>query len=407
MKNPIFSKNSKLQLKNIDYQKSYPEILEPYKVLKIPYNASKNETKLSFRLQLSNTNRSSTCLAYEMICNKTNFIKIDDTKYKVKKKDQFYYVHVGGLEELKTILEKNPNLIHVKDNYNRSLLYIAARNGYINICNYLLKKGAKINEVQGSGSTPLHGASYYGNELVVQLLLQYGADTNIKNKFSNFAIDESKNDLISKNIKDFGEDIINILLNKLNKNNWSQGMRILKRNGNIIGKKILRNQNLYKMKNIKTEWILCWHGTHFNALESIMEVGLVAAGTKLKNGIELEPKDNHISRFYPVDGIDDWAKAVFVSPSILYAFDACYSERIYSEGERWGILVETRVKPYSFISRENTVKNYKLSENEPSNIEYRVECSENVVVTSIVFVKCSYIENNKNYLYLTSLFKNF
>ena len=160
-----------------------------------------------------------------------------------------------------------------------------------------------------------------------------------------------------------------------------QGMRILKRNGNIIGKKILRNQNLYKLKNIKTEWILCWHGTHFNALESIMEVGLVAAGTKLKNGIELEPKDNHISRFYPVDGIDDWAKAVFVSPSILYAFDACYSERIYSEGERWGILVETRVKPYSFISRENTVKNYKLSENEPPNIEYRVECSENVVVT--------------------------
>ena len=89
MKNPIFSKNSNLQLKNIDYQKSYPEILEPYKVLKIPYNASINETKLSFRLQLSNTNRSSTCLAYEMICNKTNFIKIDDTKYKVKKRTNF------------------------------------------------------------------------------------------------------------------------------------------------------------------------------------------------------------------------------------------------------------------------------------------------------------------------------
>ena len=62
-------------------------------------------------------------------------------------------------------------------------------------------------------------------------------------------------------------------------------MRILKRNGNIIGKKILRNQNLNQMKNIKTEWILCWHGTHFNALESIMEVGLVAAGTKLKSGM--------------------------------------------------------------------------------------------------------------------------
>ena len=85
-----FNENLKLELKNIDYVNKYPEILDPYKVLKISHNPSKKETKLAFKKQLSNTNRSSTCLAYEMICNSTNFIKIDNTfMYKVKKKINF------------------------------------------------------------------------------------------------------------------------------------------------------------------------------------------------------------------------------------------------------------------------------------------------------------------------------
>ena len=149
------------------------------------------------------------------------------------------------------------------------------------------------------------------------------------------------------------------------------------------------------------------HGTHYNALYSIMENGLIAAGSKLKSGLELEPKDNHISRYMPVNEIEDWAKAIFVSPSILYAFDACYSERIYSEGERWGILIETKVRPYSYFAGGSTVKNYKLSENEPQDVEYRVPSSQDVVVLSIVFARCSYIDNHKNYLNISSAFKNF
>jgi len=381
----------------------YPEILEPYKVLKIPNNASKQMTKSAFRRNLANTNRSSTCLAYEMICSKEKFTKIgEEPKYKVKNKDQFYYVHVGYLEGLKKFVDHDPSLINKKDHMGRSLLYLAARNGYIDICFYLLQKGANINDTQGSGSTPLHGASFYGNDLVVQLLLQYGADTKIKNNFSHYAFDESKNTSISKNIKDFRNDVINILLTKLDKNNLSHGMRLLKKQGKVVGKKILRN-----ISNVYNDWILCWHGTHYNALESIMENGLIAAGTKLKNGIELEPKDNHISRYKPVNEIEDWAKAIFVSPSILYALDTCYSERIYSEGEKWGILIETKVRPNSYFARGSTVKRYKLCQNEPKNVEYRIPSAEDVAVTSIVFARCSYIDNNKNYLNLTSSFKDF
>ena len=196
--------------------------------------------------------------------------------------------------------------------------------------------------------------------------------------------------------------MINILLKKLDNNKLSHGMRLLKKQNKVIGKKILRN-----VSNYHSDWILCWHGTHYNALYSIMENGLIAAGTKLKSGLELEPKANHISRYYPVDEIEDWAKAIFVSPSILYAFDTCYSERIYSEGEKWGILIETKVRPNSYFARGSTVKRYKMSENEPLNVEYRIPSVEDVEVLSIVFARCSYIENNKNYLNISSTFKNF
>lgn len=48
-----------------------------------------------------------------------------------------------------------------------------------------------------------------------------------------------------------------------------------------------------------------------------------------------------------------------------------------------------------------------MTENEPKNVEYRIPNAEDVDVVSIVFAKCSYIDNNKNYLNLSYAFKNF
>ena len=384
----------------------YPDELDPYKVLNIPYNASHLQTKSAFKLQLHNTNKQSTCLAYDMICNKKNYIKINNI-YKVKNKDQFYYCHVGGFDELKYIIEKKPSLINKKDNLGRSLLYIAARNGYIDICEYLLRKGANVNEKQNTDSTPLHGASFYGNIFVVRLLLEYGAQTNIKNIYSNYPENESKVPSIINNIKKYKGDIISILLECLIEKSLSIGMKILKNNGIVVGKKILRNKSLIGMSYIKKDWIFCWHGTKYNALESIMKFGLLAPGSKLENGVELEPQKNHIGSHQPLDSFNDWAKAIFVSPSILYALDSCYSQKIDSEGEKWNILIETKVRPQSYHQHVSTVGTYKHSKYDPKYIEYRVEKSEDVIPISIVFVRYSFIEKNKNNLDLTSLFNNF
>lgn len=78
------------ELSVIDKDDDYPEILAPYKVLKISNNASHKETKSAFRRNLANTNRSSTCLAYEMsVVNKISLKSMMSQNTKLKQKINF------------------------------------------------------------------------------------------------------------------------------------------------------------------------------------------------------------------------------------------------------------------------------------------------------------------------------
>ena len=44
-----------------------------------------------------------------------------------------------------------------------------------------------------------------------------------------------------------------------------------------------------------------------------------------------------------IDGYKNWSKEIFVSPSIVYVGNPCYSDRINSRNERYYVLIETRV----------------------------------------------------------------
>ena len=95
-----------------------------------------------------------------------------------------------------------------------------------------------------------------------------------------------------------------------------------------------------------------------------MKFGLLPSGSKLDNGIELKPPSGHIPLNVEVAGYKNWSKAIFVSPSILYAGHPCYSERINVNNERYSVLIESRVKPNSFSSHNSTVLKYvKMKEN--------------------------------------------
>ena len=75
-------------------------------------------------------------------------------------------------------------LWHSKKDYayvpEQSLLSIASNYGNEDIVNYLISKGARIDDEDDYGSTPLHYASRSGHLNIVKILINNGANINKK-----------------------------------------------------------------------------------------------------------------------------------------------------------------------------------------------------------------------------------
>jgi ankyrin repeat protein len=73
-------------------------------------------------------------------------------------------------------------------------LFSLSQRNKINVLTYLINKGVDINvKLEINGDTPLHCAAAFGHYEVVQLLLNSGADKNIKNKFGMTPLTYAKN----------------------------------------------------------------------------------------------------------------------------------------------------------------------------------------------------------------------
>ena len=210
---------------------SIDDYINPYQILNISKDASNQQCKRAYLKLATNPDRgirTKACLAYDILCNKEKYINNGDL-YKVKKKDLFYYTVIGDYNSIKRDIESNKKLLNQKDELNRSLLYLSARNGYFNITEYLLKKGININEVQKIGSTALHGAAFYGQEIIVQLLIENGIDINIKNKYGSTAADEARTPIIKELILKSKEDTIMNLYHDLYSKNLVSNIVLIKK----------------------------------------------------------------------------------------------------------------------------------------------------------------------------------
>ena len=386
--------------------------LNPFLVLGISNKASFKEIKSKFRTKLmenryNSEKKAEICLAYDILTNK-EFYKICDNENEMyminveKNKEIFcyYYTIIGDffnlIEEMESI-----DVLNFKDSGKKNLLYIAARNGHDKICEYLINKGMEINDVQWSGSTALHGAAYYGHTNVIKLLLNYGAKTDIKNKFNHLPIDEAANKEIKDLLKESEKDPIFKLYQTLYTKNISKKLIPIIHKGNNIGKKILCKlinlPNKYKIEEIEKNWVPAWHGTNFTCLESIAEMGLKPAGGKLKNGEEIQVCISHIARDKTINKIPDWANAIFVSPSVFYAGYPAYAKEIACNNELYKVLIEVRVRPGSYIEGGSTCSKYVFKKGEPKNIEYRIEPKneKDVQVFSLTFIKNEFFEKTK------------
>jgi ankyrin repeat protein len=90
------------------------------------------------------------------------------------------HIKNDDIENVKEIVEKNPELINELDEYSISPLMYAVSAYHkpnIEMVKYLLEKGGNVNYKNRAGVTPLHYAM--GNKKdnnIIKLLLDYGAD---------------------------------------------------------------------------------------------------------------------------------------------------------------------------------------------------------------------------------------
>jgi len=411
-----------LETKGIKTENSFPVQLNPYEILELKKDAKNFEIELKFKQQLyQNPNlRAEICLAFEILCepnlfDSCTYITIDENNdiYRAINYNEIYCAIVGDDIGLLHIIIENKNIVNEKDKFGRTLLYIAARNGHYKVCELLLENGANVNDFDNNQSTPLHAAVYYGHENIIKLLISYGADINQKNDLGEIPSDEAPSIRYKNLINDSQNDIILNLYHYLKSINLVERLLKIKKynittkNEDFIAIKFIPSYKLLlpdDFYDVWKNWDAAWHGTKLEYIESILKNGLKESGSILNDGNKITPQNDHVQFGVKLNNVNDWANAVFVSPSVFYSTHPTYSQRINSTfyGKSWAILIETRLLPGSYQSYKTTTTR-EVVPGEPILVEFRVKSinplnkKKNIHIISISFVLDEFIKNVKDY----------
>ncbi len=100
--------------------------------------------------------------------------------------DALYYAsyrdYSGSLAFMKTLLKHGADVNRKYGYAAETPLVIVVKKGQYDKARVLLDSGAKINEPDSYGNTPLHHAAYMNNKAGVDFLVSSGADLNIRNR---------------------------------------------------------------------------------------------------------------------------------------------------------------------------------------------------------------------------------
>ena len=113
--------------------------------------------------------------------------KVKEEKEEPKPEDKFASFDIvkatqyGALDRIQTLVDSGEVDVNERDTENISLLHWASINNRTEISKYFLGHGAKVDAVGGElRSTPLHWAVRQGHLQMVVLLMQHGADPDLK-----------------------------------------------------------------------------------------------------------------------------------------------------------------------------------------------------------------------------------
>ena len=86
----------------------------------------------------------------------------------------------GAIDYISEYLNEQPNDIDITNEYNESLLHIAAQHGHVHIVLLLLQHHVNINATDGESNwTALHRAAYYSQLHCYYVLIQYGINVDV------------------------------------------------------------------------------------------------------------------------------------------------------------------------------------------------------------------------------------
>ena len=111
-----------------------------------------------------------------------------------------YIAYSEGLVEVVNVLLAAGVEVDKTNNYGRTTLHGASRNGHLEVVNVLVAAGAEVNKTNKYGSTPLHDASRNGHLEVVKALIRAKADVRIANNRRKAPVDVAETNEIRQYI---------------------------------------------------------------------------------------------------------------------------------------------------------------------------------------------------------------
>ena len=175
--------------------------------------------------------------------------------FAAKPKSVYRFIDEGNVEEINNYLIKAKNLDHdikynnlfyyaidnCQNNYFKTITLLinngadinshnselletplhklcARLKPHIDVITMILKKGANVNAINISGKTPIFYCSFNYSVDLLNLLVEYGADINVKDKYKNTLLHDDYINCFDEHFEEFLKTLINLGFNINSKN---------------------------------------------------------------------------------------------------------------------------------------------------------------------------------------------